>query len=153
MTERLMAALTDCAGWLSRFTRLDYEAAFLEYRDRFLPDYLTAVDEAGEARLPALADALLDAMEARWKAERFWNRTAVRTDMKQVIVGYLTPMLLSEQATRPLAAALRDGWKRRRPKDAYHAAGFDSIRAGFKRKILGFEVPEKKNDAPDLDEI
>lgn len=153
MTERLMAALADSSEWLSRFTRLDYEPAFREYCGRFLPDYRQAAEEAGADGLPALADALLDAMEARWKTVRFWDRTAFRTDMKQVVVAYLTPMLLTESALRPLAAALRDGWRSRWPKDAYHAAGFDTIRAGFKRKIMGFEVPEKEKRQQTEDEV
>lgn len=63
MTERLLAALTDNGKWLEGFTRLGYESTFREYCDRFTPDYLAAVREAGESGLPALADSLLDALE------------------------------------------------------------------------------------------
>lgn len=62
MTERLLAALTDNGKWLEGFTRLGYESTFREYCDRFTPDYLAAVREAGESGLPALADSLLDAL-------------------------------------------------------------------------------------------
>ena len=74
MTERLLAALTDNGKWLEGFTRLGYESTFREYCNRFTPDYLAAVREAGESGLPALADSLLDALEAQWKQARFWNR-------------------------------------------------------------------------------
>ena len=47
MTERLLAALTDNGKWLGGFTRLGYESTFREYCDRFTPDYLAAVREAG----------------------------------------------------------------------------------------------------------
>ena len=47
MTERLLAALTDNGKWLEGFTRLGYESTFREYCDRFTPDYLAAVREAG----------------------------------------------------------------------------------------------------------
>lgn len=153
MTERLMAAFADSAAWLSRFSRLDYAPAFREYCVRFLPDYLAAAEEAGDEGIPALAERLLDAMETHWKAERFWNRAVVRTDMKQVLTFYLTPALISEQSLRPLAAALRDGWNRRWPKEPYHAAGFDTICKGFKWKILGFEMPEKKKAEQSEDEV
>ena len=48
MTERLLAALADNGKWLEGFTRLGYESTFREYCDRFTPDYLAAVREAGE---------------------------------------------------------------------------------------------------------
>ena len=135
------------------FTRLGYESTFREYCDRFTPDYLAAVREAGESELPALADSLLDALEAQWKQARFWNRTTVRGETKQVVVGYLTPMLMADQELRPFAGVLRDRWNLRWPKDVYHAAGYERICKGFKLRILGFEVPEKKKEAPLDDEI
>mgnify|MGYP000767614408 FL=1 len=109
--------------------------------------------EAGESGLPALADSLLDALEAQWKQARFWNRTTVRGETKQVVVGYLTPMLMADQELRPFAGVLRDRWNLRWPKDVYHAAGYERICKGFKLRILGFEVPEKKKEAPLDDEI
>lgn len=102
MTERLLAALTDNGKWLEGFTRLGYESTFREYCNRFTPDYLAAVREAGESGLPALADSLLDALEAQWKQARFWNRTTVRGETKQVVVGYLTPMLMADPGTAAL---------------------------------------------------
>lgn len=153
MIERLMAAFADNAAWLKAFNRQEYEAAFKSYCARFLPDYLAAVTEAGENGSIALAEQLLDALEAEWTHARFWNRTQVRIDIKQVLTFFLTPMLLTEPTLHPLAAALRDGWNRRRPKEAYHAAGYDAIRKGFKWVILGIEIPEKKKDAPPVDEV
>lgn len=115
MTERLLAALTDNGKWLEGFTRLGYESTFREYCGRFTPDYLAAVREAGESGLPALADSLLDALEAQWKQARFWNRTTVRGETKQVVVGYLTPMLMTDRELRPFAGVLRDRWNLRWP--------------------------------------
>ena len=109
--------------------------------------------EAGESVLPALADSLLDDLEAQWKQARFWNRTTVRGETKQVVVGYLTPMLMADRELRPFAGVLRDRWNLRWPKDVYHAAGYERICKGFKLRILGFEVPEKKKEAPLDDEI
>ncbi len=149
MTDRLMLAFAENEAWLSDFSRRGYEDGFRRYCGQFLPDYLAAVREKGAEGIPALADGLLDAMEAQWKRAGFWNRSVARTDLKRVLTVYLTPMLLTEQELRPLAAALRDGWNRRWPKDSYHAARYETIRGGFKLRILGFEVPErKKNEAP-----
>ncbi|MFR0769593.1 MAG: hypothetical protein ACLSHO_08430 [Dysosmobacter sp.] len=52
-----------------------------------------------------------------------------------------------------MRAVLRDRWNLRWPKDVYHAAGYERICKGFKLRILGFEVPEKKKEAPLDDEI
>lgn len=151
MTERLMLALSDNARWLERFTRLGYESAFREYCLLYTQDYLAAVRDAGDNGLPALADDLLDAAEAKWKQARFWNRSVARSETKQVIVSYLTPMLMAAPELRSFAGVLRDRWNRRWPKDIYHAAGYERIRKGFKLKVLGFEIPEKKKPEP-LDE-
>lgn len=152
MIQRMLSAVADPKPWLAKFDRYGYEEAFGAYQARYAGIYREAVQAAGETGLDALADALLDALEASWKRLRFWDRGAARIETKQVIVGYLTPMLLEEAELRPFAAVLRDRWKARWPRDAYHAAGYDRIRSGFKLKILGFEIPEKK-DAPPEDEI
>lgn len=153
MTERLMAAFAENATWLKEFNRLGYAPAFREYCTRFLPDYRAAAEGAGEEGIPALSEQLLDALECKWKQVHFWNRTQVRIDIKQVLTFYLTPMLLTEPALHPLAAALRDGWNRRHPKETYHAAGFDTICKGFKFVILGIEISEKKKAPPPMDEV
>mgnify|MGYP000955792672 CR=1 FL=1 len=62
-------------------------------------------------------------------------------------------MLMADQELRPFAGVLRDRWNLRWPKDVYHAAGYERICKGFKLRILGFEVPEKKKEAPLDDEI
>ena len=80
MTERLLAALTDNGKWLEGFTRLGYESTFREYCDRFTPDYLAAVREAGESGLPALAASLLDALEP--SGSRLASGTAQRSGAK-----------------------------------------------------------------------
>lgn len=152
MTARMMEALTDPAPWLSRFDRNGYEEAFRAYQDRFADVYREAVQAAGESGAEALADSLLDDIEGFWKRQRFWDRAAVKADTRQLIVGYLTPMLMEDPVLRPFAGTLRDRWKARWPKEAYHAAGYERIRSGFKLKIMGFEIPEKK-ERPLDDEI
>ncbi len=92
-----------------------------------------------------MADSLLDDLEAQWKQARFWNRTTVRGETKQVVVGYLTPMLMADQELRPFAGVLRDRWNPRWPKYLFiMPPGMSGSTAGFKLRILGFEVPEKK---------
>lgn len=151
MIQRMLSAVADPKPWLAKFDRYGYEEAFQAYQDQYAALYREAVQAAGETGLDALADALLDAVAASWKQLRFWDRSAARVETKQVIVGYLTPMLLEEPELRPFAAALRDRWKARWPRDAYHAAGYDRIRSGFKLKIMGFEIPEKKERPVDDD--
>ena len=85
MTERLLAALTDNGKWLEGFTRLGYESTFREYCDRFTPDYLAAVREAGESGLPALADSLLRFANTSPDAEDY---PALLDDLDMVVQEY-----------------------------------------------------------------
>lgn len=152
MTAALTRAVAAPSAWLERFTRQDYEAAFREYQARYTASFLEAVREAGESGLEALADELLASMEAGWKQRRFWDRGVAKSETKQLLVGFVSPMLLAEPELRPFAKCLRDRWNARWPKDVYHAAEYERLRSGFKYKILGFELPEKK-ERPIEDDI
>lgn len=140
--EQLAAAVQDPAPWLGRFRHKTYEAAFQSYCETFGPLFDRAVREAGEAGVPALAAAVLDRLEQGWRCRRPWNRSAVRADEKQMLVVYLSPMLLEreEPGCRALCEALREAWNARRPKDAYRTAGFAKIKSGFRDAIMGIEL-------------
>lgn len=97
MNEELLAAVQNGQDWLEQFTRHDYAGAFQAYTRRFAPAYAAAVRAAGgedEAALSTLAEGLLDGLEAGWKRQRVWNRTTARINDKQMLVEYLSPMLL-----------------------------------------------------------
>ena len=96
MNDELLAAVQTGREWMDRFTRKEYTRAFREYTQRFGPLYMEAVRAAGEKGLGALAGSLLDGLEEGWKRQRFWNRAAVRTTEKQMMVTYLSPMLLGQ---------------------------------------------------------
>ena len=97
--NELCTAVWESRQWLSRFRRLDYAKAFREYCERFGPFYAGAVREAdGDLNaLQVLSDSILDELERGWKRRRFWERAAVRVEEKQVIVSFLSPMLLWEE--------------------------------------------------------
>ena len=128
--------------WLERFRRRDYRDAFLEYTERFGPLYMAAVKEAGEEGLPALASALLDGLEEGWKRHHFWDRGIAKAGEKQMVVDYLSPMLLGLETPgcARLAELLRDGWTARWPKDSYQLASHAEIQSGFRHAILGIEI-------------
>ena len=152
--DALLPALAEPAAWLGRFTRRDYEGAFAEYTERFAPAWAEAVREAaGEEGLSALAEALLDALAAGWKRRRPWDRTNARLDDKQLLVDYLSPMLLAREdpGCRRLAELLRDGWAARWPREAYRIASHARLQKGFRPTILGFEVHfgEKRREEDD----
>lgn len=143
--EGLCAAVWEAPDWLRRFNRRDYERAFRDYEARFAPLYAQAAAEAGEAGLPDLSDRLLDALEEGWRRQRIWNRAAVRANEKQIMVGFLSPMLL-EQADPlcgSLAEVLCSRWAARWPKDAYRTAPYAKIKRGFRNVILGVELPDR----------
>ena len=121
--EELCAAVREAPYYSQRFTRLEYTDAFREYTERFGHLYMNAAHAAAErdGGMEALAGELMDALEAGWKRQRPWNRTMVQAREKQMIITYLSPMLLGleEPLCRELAERLRDTWNARRPKDAY----------------------------------
>ena len=85
---------------------------------------------------------LLDLLEAGWKRQRPWNRTMVQAREKQMLVTYLSPMLLGleEPLCQELAERLRDGWNTRRPKDIYNITTYARLQEGFRNVILGIDI-------------
>lgn len=155
--EALLAAVRDEKLWIGRFTQTGYKAAFQEYEVRFGPAYREAVQSAGAEGLEALTAALLDGMEADWARQRPWNRSLARLNTRQMLVQYLSPLLLSMEERTPgcraLAESLRDGWAARWPKETYQMATWKALQGGFRRTILGFPVPEGFGGGGNRDEM
>ena len=139
--ERLAAAVWE-TDYLKRFDRHQYAKALREYTERFGPLYREAVRAAGEAGLPELAAALMSELEAGWRRQRIWNRTAVQISEKQMVVVFLSPMLLAleEPLCTEFAKALRDAWTARRPRDTYRIASCEKLSTGFHNTIMGIDV-------------
>lgn len=148
--EELCRAVWEADKWMSRFTRREYRDAFLAYKEQFGPLYAQAVRDADgeEAALRALAVSLVDALEAGWKRQRFWNRKAVRVSEKQILVNYLSPMLLDllDPMCGRLAGMMRQEWEDRWPEDAYHITTFEVIQSGFRFAIMGIDLERKHLD-------
>ena len=85
---------------------------------------------------------LMDELEAGWRRQRIWNRTSVQINEKQMMVAYLSPMLVELEAPLGVAfaKALRDTWSARRPKDGYRIASYEKLASGFRNTILGIDV-------------
>ena len=149
-TSELCAAVWETSEWLPRFRRREYPQAFREYQERFSPLYARAVGETeGDlTALEGLANAILDELEAGWKRRRFWGRSAVRVEEKQMIVDFLSPMLLEEPEPLcgRLAGMLRQGWADRWPKDAYQITTVEVLQNGFRNSILGIDLSGKHLD-------
>ena len=139
--EALLAAIQDGKPWLERFTGKEYDRAFREYRDRFAPVYREAVLAAGEEGLPALAEVLLDGLAEGWKRQKPWNRSLTMLNDKQMIVCFLSPVLMEDPVCAPLEEKLREGWAARWPKEAYRSAPAEKIRRGFRPTFLGIALP------------
>ena len=142
--EELCAAVQEARYYNERFTRREYTSAFRTYTERFGPLYMEAVRETAEDPdgRRVLAEQLLDLLEAGWKRQRPWNRTMVQAREKQMLVTYLSPMLLGleEPACQSLAQALMEQWAARWPGDRYTMAPYDQIQAGFRNAIMGIEL-------------
>lgn len=139
MYEELLASIQEREPWLRDFGRQTYRDAFRSYTERFGPLFMEAVRNQDPADL---AKALLDGLDAGWRAQRFWRRGVVRAEEKQMVVVYLSPMLLGleEPACQSLAQALMEQWAARWPGDGYRMAPYDQIQAGFRNAIMGIEL-------------
>lgn len=142
--EQILEAI-HCVSYLKRFEIREYSKAFREYMetcgDAVEKEICAAEASGGTEGLNALAADVLNELERRWKAQRFWNRAAAKADSKQMILVYLSPMLLEKGGACALfAQLLRDGWAARWPKDAYAIADYQKLRKGFRNVILGVDL-------------
>lgn len=142
-TAALLEAVQDNRLWIKRFTRKEYAKAFEAYQSQFGPRYQEAL--ADPDALPAIAEELLDGIAGGWKRQRPWNRTAAAMNDKQMMVTYLSPMLLKLEGGERLAELLRDGWAARWPKDAYENGAFEELLGGFRNTIMGLEIFRRKD--------
>lgn len=145
--ETLCRAAQETRPWMDEFRKRTYERAFRAYTDRFGPCYLEAAREAGEEGIRSLAGEILDGLEAGWRRQRLWNRAAVRVAEKQMMVDYLSPMLLElpEPLCQRLCESLRQEWAARWPRDAYGTAPWQQLLGGFRDTILGIELGRHKD--------
>ena len=139
MNETLLAAIQD-RTWLREFQRGQYVGAFAAYAEEYGPVYAAALAEEAPAHL---AEALMEALEAGWRCSPFWKRSVRQMEEKQMVVVYLSPMLLQRPETAPLAETLAKVWAERHPGDGYRMAPWEEINAGFRNTILGFEIPKR----------
>ena len=149
MKQELLAAIQKQKAALERFNRKDYAKAFKEYCAAYGSLYAEAICE--EADLNHLAADVLDGLEAGWKAQRFWNRSAAKAEERQIIIFYLSPMLLEreEEGCRVFAELLRDGWAARWPKNPYRLGDYKTIRKGFHNVILGVDLDRLNRSGDD----
>ena len=142
--EELLKAIRHGKPWIDSFTRFAYRDAFSQYRVQYEPAYVGAVQ--AYKSVEKLAGEIVDAVEAGWKKEKFWNRSAAKVDDKMVLVVYLTPMLLSSQEPRchDLATALREAWNQKFPENQYAIAGYEELIDGFRNTIMGFDLAGKR---------
>ena len=154
MNEELLLAVRDAENWLPLFERRTYKKAFLKYCERFSESFRELFRTCTEEEsLCAAADWMLTEMEDEWKRQRFWNRSTVRLNHKQMLIIYLSPMLLAmgEPMAVHFAEILRDTWAARHPKDAYGIAPFEKLGRGFRNVILGVDLDAFRRDEEDDD--
>lgn len=154
MNEELLLAIRESEAWLDLFKKRFYRKAFKKYRDRFEPAFEETFRICSdEPMMQNVAEWMLTELEKGWKRQRFWNRSAVRGDEKQMVIVYLSPMLLAmENPTGPrFAKLLRDNWAARWPKDSYEIASFEILMKGFNASILGVDLKAFQKEEEDED--
>lgn len=143
MNEELLLAIQDSETWLELFDRRTYKKAFQKYREQFSAAFGEMFRICStEEMLRSAADWMLTELEKGWKRQRFWNRSAARLDQKQMMIVYLSPMLLAmeDPVGAHFAELLRDTWAARWPKDAYEITSFEKLGKGFHNAIFGIEL-------------
>lgn len=151
MNPELFSAVLEDKIWMEHFSRTEYFNAFRAYTQQYGPAYMELVRGQDDAALTAMANELLDAVAAAAAKVRIWNRFNVRFNAKQMIIGYLSPMLLGleEDGCRRFAEILRNEWSTRWPKEAYELATYKMIRAGFRRMVLSLELKDNLREQED----
>lgn len=140
MNENLLTAITQTRPWLERFTRFEYRKAFSEYTEQYGEVYRQEIARTED--LPALADLLLDGLKAHWKKQLLWNRTSVRIDCRQMVILYLSPMLL-KQGEEAFSELLRQRWAERWPNTEYRISSYKKLLNGFRNSVLGIDLENK----------
>lgn len=152
MRAELLAAVQDNKEWMKRFSRREYFQAFKDYTAAYAALYVTEVRAAnGEDGLRAMSKEFLDALAAGWAKKWFWNRSEAKSMDKQMLLCYLTPMLLGleDDDCRRFAELLQQTWVSRWPKDGYQLATYKELRKGFRNVIMGLEF---KDDLLELEQ-
>lgn len=144
--ETLLAAIQDGKPWLARFTRKEYDKAYEEYRAKYGPLFREAALSGGEEGIEALSEVLLDGLAEGWARQKPWNRSLARMEDKQMIVCFLSPVLMEDPACAALEETLRKGWAARWPKEAYQVSSLEKIRKGFRPTFLGITLPFGERD-------
>lgn len=142
MNELLLSAITQTKPWLNRFTRFEYRKAFAEYTDLFGESYRQVIAAQGAE---AFAETLLDALDAYWKKQHFWNRAAARVDCRQMVIVYLSPMLM-KLGEEDSCEALRLCWAKRWPDREYRVSSYEKLLNGFRNSVLGIDLAGKHYD-------
>lgn len=145
--QALCAAMEDGERWQKAFRLKTYSDAFQRYCAEYGAVYTQALEETGgrTGALNDLAASILETLEGNWKRRWIWNRAAAKADCRQMLVNYLSPMLLELEApgSRELCALLRDGWAARWPRQAYKVVSHQRIQQGFRNAIMGIEIPAR----------
>lgn len=143
MERDLIHAIHNGEKWIKRFTRHEYKKAFSDYCQCFGPIYWEAIQAAqDDSALQSLVDRILDEKVRLSRKQRLWNRPVANLQEKQMVVLYLSPMLLSmnDSACICFAKMLQSAWKKRWPKQAYEIGDFTTISKSFNDTIYGTDL-------------
>ena len=140
----LFDAIANGKKWNDTMTRFNYREVFGSYSEQHLAacmDEIRGADDTG-----GLAASLLDQLEDRWKGISFFSRSAEKENDKIKAVMFFLPMLLDtgDSGCASFVSDFLQEWNSRFPKWTMQAASSEEIDRGFRRTILGFQIPDKK---------
>lgn len=125
----------DVTYYLDRFNRVDYKAAFAEYKSS-CGDFLSSFDESdAEAAAEQLVTELDGRIKGLWKSRKL-------LDLQYFLIMYLSPYLLSDSSGKgaALSEALCRRWRSAHPQNAYEPGSYEELASGFNDTVLGFKL-------------
>ena len=140
----LFDAIANGKKWNDTMTRFNYREVYDSYRQLHLDACMEEIRGTDDTR--SLASSLLDLLENRWKGISFFSRSAEKENDKIKAVMFFLPMLLDTGDPRcaSFVSGFLQEWNGRFPKWTMQAASSEEIEKGFRRTILGFQIPDKK---------
>ncbi|WP_434311646.1 hypothetical protein [Hominifimenecus sp. rT4P-3] len=132
----MQAWMENREGWIARFRKTEYTAAFEEYREncRFSIEKLNEeyLRSGSEACLRETADALIQRVQEEVGAAARLGSGILR-DCSYVIVCYLIPSIrmMKLPCSEPLERNILEAWNQAYPKRILRGGSYEQILSGF----------------------
>lgn len=138
ISKAVAALITENRSLLKHFKREQYSGCFQSYACQFedLMPHLDRLSDEPEA-LEALAEQVLDLLEADWRSRR--TKAPDFNDQLLIAVFFSPALVYSQQpGGEEFCEAFHACWRRRYPNSVYERGSYQQICQGFEKKGMCF---------------